>query len=442
MSGFPESADLLIRGGHVLTMDCGFTEYPDGAVAVTNGRIVALGARAQADKTRATTEIDGTGTIVMPGLINTHCHAAMTLFRGLADDRDLDGFLKKVWSAEGAFITPETVELGATIGAAEMALGGTTHFVDMYWHPDATVAAARKIGLSMTTGPVLVGFDGFDHLPWPDRLAFSADFLRRHAGAADLQLMLMPHSCYTIDAPRLAEVAALAHKHGVGIHIHGAESPSEMALVASQHDGARPIGVFDAAGLLDHAPLIAHAVHLDNHEIARLAATGARVSHNPLSNAKLASGTARIGDLLAAGVPVSIGTDGAASGNDLDLWKAMRLAGFLQSLATGDPAALSARDLVMMGTRGGACALGLAHETGSLKTGLRADIAVISLDAPHMVPHYHPYSVLAFAAGRDDVRDVIARGRAVVRDHRLCTQITAEISAARDLAKAIEERIF
>src|SRR5690606_12133132 len=161
---------------------------------------------------------------------------AMTLFRGLADDRDLDGFLKRVWAAEAAFVTPETVELGATIGAAEMALGGITHFVDMYWHPDATVAAARRIGLSLTTGPVLVGFDGFDHLPWPDRLEMSAGFIERHEGAADLQLMLMPHSCYTLDAGKLAEVATLADRHGCPIHIHGAESPSEMALVASQHD--------------------------------------------------------------------------------------------------------------------------------------------------------------------------------------------------------------
>lgn len=440
MTGFPDHADLLIRGGHVLAMDDGFAEHADGAVAVTDGRIVAIGPRMAAAGTSAAIEIDGTGTIVMPGLINTHCHAAMVLFRGLADDRDLDGFLQRVWSAEGAFVTPETVELGATLGAAEMALGGITHFVDMYWHPDATVAAARRIGLSLTTGPVFVGFDGVDRLPWPDRLAAAEDFLARHRGAPDLQLMAMPHSCYTVDAAKLAEVAALAGRHGIGIHTHGAESPSEMALVASQHDGDRPVGVFDRAGVLDRAPLIAHAVHLSDAEIARMAATGASVSHCPLSNAKLASGTARIGDIARAGIPVSLGTDGAASGNDLDLWKAMRHAGFMQSLATGDPAALPARSLVAMATIGGARALGLEHDIGSLEPGKRADIAVISLDAPHMVPLYDPYSALAYAAGSGDVRDVVARGRIVVRDRQLCHDIGPEIAATRNLARKIEEK--
>src|SRR5690606_676633 len=183
----------------------------------------------------------------------------------------------------------------------------------------------------------------------------------------------------------------------------------------------------------------AHAVHLDDAEIARIAATGAAVSHNPLSNAKLASGTARIGDLLAAGVPVALGTDGAASGNDLDLWKAMRLAGVLQALATGDPATLSARDLVAMATSGGARALGLSAETGSIETGKRADIAVIGLDAPHLVPIYDPYSTLAYAAGREDVRDVIARGRVVVRDRRLLAEVGPAIAAVRDLAGQIRK---
>lgn len=440
MSRFPEQADLLIRGGHVLTMDRGFAEHADGAVAVTDGRIVAVGSRAQAAATRAATEIDGSGTIVMPGLINTHCHAAMVLFRGLADDRDLDGFLRRVWAAEAAFVTPETVGLGATLGVAEMALGGITHFVDMYWHPDATVAAARRIGLSLTTGPVFVGFEGVDGLAWPARLDAAEAFLSCHRGAPDLQLMAMPHSCYTLGAAQLAEVADFAARHGLRIHIHGAESPSEMALAASQHDGARPIGVFDRAGVLDRDPLIAHAVHLTEAEIARLAAAGAAVSHCPLSNAKLASGTAPVAGLVRAGVPLSLGTDGASSGNDLDLWKAMRLAGFMQSLATHDPAALAARDLVALATAGGARALGLAQETGSLEAGKRADIAVVGLDAPHMVPLHDPYSALAYAAGREDVRDVIARGRVVVREGRLCLGIAAEIGAVRAIGQKIKEK--
>jgi len=436
---FPEKTDLLIRGGRVLTMDAAFTEHADGAIAVTDGRIVAVGPASAASGTSAAEVIDGSDMIVMPGLVNTHCHAAMTLFRGLADDRDLDGFLKRVWAAEGAFITPETVELGALVGAAEMALGGITHFADMYWHPDATIAATRRIGLSLTTGPVFVGFEGVDRLPWPERMIMAEDFLSRWRIASDLQVMAMPHSCYTIDSGKLGEVAKLSARHGIPIHIHGAESPAEMALVAGQHAGARPIEVFAAAGILDRPTLVAHAVHLTDADISLLAGAGAAVSHNPLSNAKLASGTARIGDLQRAGITVALGTDGASSGNDLDLWKAMRHAGFMQAIATGNPAVLPARELVAMVTIGGAQALGLQAETGSLEPGKRADITMVRLDAPHMTPIFDPYSALAYAAGREDVRHVISRGRIIVRDHGLTTDIHAELAATRSLAAEIQK---
>ena len=311
---FPATCDRLVTNGQVLTMDGDFTAFPAGAVAITGTRIVAVGPMAEAAQVRAAEVVDARGGIVLPGFVNTHCHAAMVLFRGLADDRPLDAFLKTVWAAEAAHVTPETVRAGATVGLAEMALGGVTHVVDMYFHPDATVAAARDIGIGLTTGPVFIGFDGIDRLPWPDRLRFAEAFVARHRGTEGVELMLMPHSAYTLDAEKLAEVAKLSDRLGLALHIHAAEAPSEMALVAAQH-GTTPVRALDRAGMIRPGTLLAHAVHLDDAEIALLAERGVAMAHCPLSNAKLASGTARMTALRRAGVATSLGTDGASSGN-------------------------------------------------------------------------------------------------------------------------------
>lgn len=300
MTAFPARCDTLVTNGHVLTMDDAFTAIRDGAVAISKGRIAAIGPMAEAAGVAARAVIDARGGIVLPGFVNTHCHAAMVLFRGLADDRPLDGFLKAVWAAEAAHVTPETVRAGAALGLAEMALGGVTHVVDMYFHPDATVDAARHVGIGLTAGPVFIGFDGIDHLPWPERLRFAEAFVTRHRGTEGLDLMLMPHSAYTLDAAQLAEVTALSERLGVPVHIHAAEAPSEMALVAARH-GTTPVRALDRAGMIRPGTLLAHAVHLDDAEIALLAERGVAMAHCPLSNAKLASGAARLCDLRSAG---------------------------------------------------------------------------------------------------------------------------------------------
>ncbi|SPH23324.1 5-methylthioadenosine/S-adenosylhomocysteine deaminase [Defluviimonas aquaemixtae] len=438
MTVFPEAADILVTNAHVLTMDDELTELPTGALAVSGGRITALGPSAEARRVRAAETIDAGGGFVLPGFVNTHCHAAMTLFRGLADDRPLDGFLKAVWAAEAAHVVPETVQAGAVLGLAEMALGGVTHVVDMYFHPSATVAAARKLGFGLTTGPVFIGFDGIDRLPWRERLRFAEEFVAEHRDAEGINLMLMPHSVYTLGEDQLGEIAALAAARDLPVHIHAAEAPSEMRLVAEQH-GATPVRVLERCGLLRPGTLLAHAVHLDNAEIAMLAEAGVAVAHCPLSNAKLGSGMVRIADMKAAGVTLSLGTDGASSGNDLDMWKAMRLAAHLAVLSSGRPDALSARDTLFMATRGGAAAAGLGAETGMLAPGMRADFMVIRRDALHLIPSYDPYSTLVHAAGRDDVAHVVSRGRRIVADGRLTVPIEDEISAVRRLAARIRD---
>lgn len=408
--------DTLIVHGHVLTMDANFTEFADGAVAMRDGKIVACGPAAElTPRSAATQTLDAEGSIVMPGLVNGHGHAAMTLFRGYAENVALDTFLAKVGEAEGAYVSPGTVYIGAAVACAEMALGGITSFVDMYWYPDETVRAARELGMSIVTGPVYVAFPGFDDLPqWPDRLRFTEEFVERQRGAPGVFPSLAPHACYTLDQDKLRELAAMAERLGLPVQVHAAEAPSEMQQVADAY-GATPIEVLDRTGLLGTGCAIAHGVHLSDSDIALISKAGASVIHNPQSNAKLASGVARVRDLLAAGVPVGLGTDGPSTGNDLDLWKAMRFAAMLQSISLGEPGAVSDREVVSMATRMGARAAGLGEYTGSLEPGKNGDVILVSTKGLHMRPVFNIYAALVYSAGRDDVTDVFACGRHIVQ---------------------------
>ncbi|EAR52706.1 putative N-ethylammeline chlorohydrolase [Oceanicola granulosus HTCC2516] len=431
--------DTLIRGGVVLTMDGDFTRHDAGYVAVTGGRISHVGADADAAGLSAERVIDAEGGIILPGFVNTHCHAAMTLFRGLADDVDLDGFLRTVWRAEAEHIGPASVELGAELAIAEMALSGVTHFLDMYWYPEATIAAAQRVGMGLTSGPPMLNVEGVDGMGWAERMAYTEGFLERYSGVDGVQPMLLPHGCYTLDADKLAEIANLARAAGCGVHIHAAEAAWEMQLVRDAY-GTTPVRALERAGLLEQPLLLAHAVHLDGEEIALLADAGAGVAHCPLSNAKLASGMAPIGEMRASGVTLSLGTDGPASGNDLDMFATMRLAALVHNLRSGTSDTLPARDLVAMATSGGAMALGLGARTGSLEVGKQADITVVATDAPHNVPSYCPYSTLVFSAGRSEVRHVLARGRALVADGRPTTPTEPVKAEVRRLAADIANR--
>lgn len=428
--------DTIINNGTVLTMDESYDSFETGFVAIKDGVIAQVGSDLAQTELVADVMVDAKSGIILPGFINTHCHAAMTLFRGLADNTSLDQFLQTVWGAEGAYINPKTVELGSSLGIAEMALGGITHFLDMYWYPDATIAAAKQIGVGITSGPPMINVEGIDGLSWNDRIAFTKSFLRRYADDDAVRPMLVPHGCYTLDAEKLAQIADLAQTTGCGVHIHASEAQWEMDLVQNSYK-TTPIRALNQAGLLQQPLLLAHAVHLDDEEIDMLAAAGSSVSHCPLSNAKLASGMARISDLTERHITVSLGTDGPASSNDLDMFKTMRMTSFLHNLRTGTSDTLDAREVVAMATIGGAKALGIANRTGSLAAGKQADIMVLGTDALHNVPSFDPYSTLVFSAGRHDVRHVFARGAAIVSDSQLTTPIDHIVEEVKRLATAI-----
>lgn len=412
--------EVLITNGHVLTMDGEFKEIPEGAVSIHEGKIVRVGTAEAADySVHPEYTIDAKGGLIIPGFINGHCHSAMTLFRGLADDLLLDDFLKTVWEAEYKHVHHHSVLAGAFLGCAEMAKGGITTFADMYWHPKATVEAANMVGLNVIGGPVFVGFKGADKIEdWDQKIKDARDFVEEFRAHEGVHISLAPHSCYTLDKSQLQQIAALAAEFDVPIQIHASEAPSEMKTVRENFD-ATPIEVLKETGILDGPCFIAHGVHLNSDDRELLKNANAGVVHCPLSNAKTAAGIAPIVELLKEGVSVGLGTDGPSTGNDLDIFKAMRHCAMMQILKHSDPTVMAAREVVKMATSGGAKAVGLGDITGTLERGMQADVVVISADSYHMTSYRDPYSALVYSAGREDVSHVFSRGHHIVNEGRL-----------------------
>lgn len=405
-----ESGDV-IEHGNVLVNDDGVIE------AVTTKAVTA------------SEVIDAEGAIVMPGIVNAHTHLAMTLFRGLADDMNLEAFLDRLMPAEFAVLSPQAVAAGTRLAALESLRGGITTALDMYYFPESIVNVGKDTGMRILTGPTLLEFDG------PEQLAFDArlEWSRRWLDSAErFGKWLGPHSTYLMSEEQLRRTAALVSDTGAGIHVHAAETRGEMSQVAARHGGRTPVQVLHDTGLLPGA-VLAHGVHLNDSDIALIAEHDASVTHCPASNLKLASGFARVVDLIHAGANVALGTDGPASGNDLDMWLAMRLAGYVQKNLSGDPAQLTAAQVVRMATLNGARALGIDDLVGSIEVGKRADLVVLDPRSPSLTPTFDAHVTLAASAGRGDVRDVIADGRVVVRDRHVLT-----IDEATVLAEAAE----
>lgn len=387
--------------------------------------------------------IDARGGIVMPGLINAHTHLAMTLFRGLADDITLEDFLARLMPAEFAVLSPEAVAAGTRLAALESLRGGITAALDMYYLPESIVDVARETHMRIHTGPTLLEFDGPERLAFDARLTWAKRWLERAEADNDAASQwLGPHSTYLMGEDHLRRTAALAQEHGARIHVHAAETRGEMQQVADRHGGKSPIEVLRDTDLLTNA-VLAHGVHLSDTDIAAIATAHATVVHCPASNFKLASGFARVVDLLRAGVNVALGTDGPASGNDLDLWLAMRLAGYGQKNVAHDPTVLPAHQVVRMATLNGARALGIDHLVGSLEVGKQADVIVLDAESPSLTPAFDPHVAVVASAGRGDVRHVIVDGHIVVRDRvALTIDVTATLAEARTFAETVRSSVI
>jgi 5-methylthioadenosine/S-adenosylhomocysteine deaminase len=423
----------VVTGATIVTCDGDMSVIDDGAMVVRDGLIAAVGPRASVSVPEGARQIAVHNRILMPGLVNMHCHAGDSLFRGLVEDLPLEPWLQTVWKAERAILTPDTCRIGAALGFAELALSGVTTVMDMFWHIDETVAASREIGLRVATGGIFFDGAGMDGKDTGDRRASAENFCRRHAGNPFVFTGVMPHGTYTVGPASLLEAAAVARAHDGFFSTHAAETRAEQRTVEDRY-GARVIHHLDRLGLLGPRTVLAHCVHVDESEIALLASSGTHVVHNPMSNLKLASGFAPVPAMLAAGVRVTLGTDGAISGNDLDMWLAMRLAATLHKAATGDAGAVSTGEVLRMATINGARALGAADRIGSIEPGKSADFILLATDRIHATPLFDPVTHLVYSAGKSDVTDVFVAGRRIVEDGRLLTcDVPALLAAVHSL---------
>ncbi|MBN2885144.1 MAG: TRZ/ATZ family hydrolase [Chromatiaceae bacterium] len=410
-------AELLIHASWVLPVDSDDRQLADHAVAIGGGRILAVLPSSEARASIAAREVlELPGHLLIPGLVNAHTHAAMSLMRGLADDLPLMTWLHEhIWPAEGRWVDQGFVADGTRLALLEMLRGGVTCFHDMYFHPEVTAQASAEAGMRAVIGMIVVDF--------PTGYAANADeYIARGLAMHDayrghplVRVAFAPHSPYAVSDEPLARVRTLADELELPIHIHLHETRDEIQQSLRDH-GERPFSRLDRLGLINPALLAVHMTQLEEAEIARLAETGAHVVHCPESNLKLASGFCPLAQLLDAGVNVALGTDGAASNNDLDLLGEMRTAALLGKGVAHSASAVPASAALRMATINGARALGLDHEIGSLEPGKAADLVALDLRAPHTQPLYHPVSQLVYAAARHQVRHVWIQGEALLRD--------------------------
>ncbi len=431
--------DILVRGGTVVTMDGQRRVIEGGAVAIRGDRIVEIGeSDALAAKYAAARTLDASGKVVMPGLVNTHGHAAMVLFRGLADDQPLQEWLTKtIFPAEAKNVNEDFVRRGVRLACLEMILGGTTTFVDMYYFENVAAEEAAKAGLRGVLGQAVLDFPVPDNKTWPEMMKAVEIFAAKWKGHPLVQPAIAPHAPYTVSLEHLKEAHALAERLDIPYVIHVAETRDEVRTIANK-SGLSPVAYLDGAGVLDARMVAAHCVWVNDADIAALARGKVGVAHCPQSNMKLASGTAPVPAMLAAGVAVGLGTDGAASNNDLNLLEEADTAAKLHKLIGMRADALPAKQAVEMVTLGGAKAIHREKDLGSLEPGKLADLIVIRMDAANETPLYSVYSQLVYATKASDVDTVMVGGRILMEGRQVKTLDAEAVKAG---ARALRDQI-
>jgi 5-methylthioadenosine/S-adenosylhomocysteine deaminase len=433
------AVSLIVTGGTVVTMDTAGRVLSPGAVAIDGRDIVGIDTPdAIAARFSARDTLDVAGQVVLPGLINTHTHAPMVLYRGLSDDLALMDWLQKyIFPAEAKTVTPEFVRAGTRLAALEMIQSGTTTYADMYYFEEEIARVTKQAGLRGVLGQTIIQFPVPDAKTPAEGLARTEAFIKEFEADELIVPAVAPHSMYTLDTATLKATRALADRRRVPVLIHLAETSDEIATSRKLHK-ATPAGYLESIGFWGPRTLAAHGVWLSPGDTALLARRRVGVAHNPESNMKLASGTAKVVAMRRAGIPVGLGTDGAASNNDLDMFEAMRQAAFLAKLQTMDPRALPARTALEMATVEGARALGLDANIGSLEPGKRADLIAVSMTAARQTPMYDPLSHLVYVTRGDDVRTTIVNGRLLMRDRKVLTLNEADVLRE---ARGMTERV-
>ena len=416
-----QSADLLILGGTVVTMDSSRRVIDDGGIAIRNNRIVAVGSRTQVLRSFVGPRMNASGKLVIPGLINGHTHIPMVLFRGLADDLDLQEWLTKyIFPAEAKNVTEEFVRAGTRLGLAEMIRGGTTTYCDMYYFEDAIADETARAGVRAVLGETVIDFPVADNKNNAEAMAYVERFVQRWKGHSLIVPAIAPHAPYTVSADHLKAARAFSDRTGAPIVTHISETKREVDD-SIKDKGTSPVNYLDRLGFLNNRVIAAHMVWPAPEEIAILKQRGVGIVHNPQSNMKLASGVSPVPRMLSDGLLVGLGTDGAASNNDLNMWEEMDTAAKLHKSFSGDPKVLSAQQAFELATIRGAEALHLEKEIGSLEVGKRADIVIVDRESFNQIPSYNVYSDLVYATKAANVETVIIDGRIVMRARQFLT---------------------
>jgi 5-methylthioadenosine/S-adenosylhomocysteine deaminase len=437
----PQRISLIVLGGTVLTQNAAHQVLSPGAVAIDGSDIVAVDTPAAiAGRYVAAETVDARNAVVLPGLINTHTHAPMVLYRGLADDLALMEWLQKfIFPAEAKTVSPEMVRIGTRLAALEMIESGTTTFTDMYYFEEEIARVTRDAGLRGVLGQSIIEFPVPDAKTPADGLARTEAFIKAFKDDRLIVPAVAPHAMFTNDRATLGACAALARKYDVPLLTHLAETEDEIRIARERYQST-PAAYLEAIGFWGPRTLAAHGVWVTDADIDILKKHDIGVAHNPESNMKLASGVAPVTKYLKAGVAVGLGTDGAASNNDLDMFEAMRQAAFLAKLSTRDPTSIPAQTALDMATTGGARALGMAKAIGSLEPGKRADLITVAMSAARQTPVYEPVSHLVYVTRGDDVRTTIVNGKVLMKDRQLRTlnRSTVIADANRFAAKVRE----
>lgn len=417
------TVEMIVGGDFIVTMNESQPVIENGAIAIKKGKIIAVDTlnKIQANY-KAAQYLPGQGMVLMPGLVNGHSHSAMVLFRGLADDLKLEDWLQNyIFPAEGKFVDDNFVRVGEELACWEMIRGGTTTFVDMYFKPDVAAQVVNKCGLRAVIAPSSIDFPSPGFRGWDDAFATAVDFVKRWKDKNPRIIpALAPHAPYTVSPAHLTQAIGAARQYDVPLTIHLAETQTEVQDIEQRYN-ATPVKHLENLDFLEPRVFAAHVVWPNESEIALMAKRGVGVIHNPDSNLKLASGFAPVPAMVKAGIKVGLGTDGAASNNDLDMWEAIRLTALIHKGKTLDPTTLPAKTVLRMATLGGAEALGLADKIGAIKVGLQADLIQVDLTQAHLTPLYDVISHLVYAAKAEDVDTVIVDGQVLMSKRKLLT---------------------
>ncbi|MBF0319432.1 MAG: amidohydrolase family protein [Nitrospirae bacterium] len=417
-----QDVDYLISGGYVLTMVDGTPPLRDSALAVKDGKIVAIGdEKAMAGMYNPKTTIGGPTKAVLPGLINAHTHAAMVYFRGIADDLPLKEWLEgHIWPAEGKWLSEEFVGDATILACCEMLKAGITTYKDMYFFGDSSARAAKKMGMRAVLGAGVLDFPTSAARDADGHIAKAEIFIKDWLGDDLITPSIAPHAPYTCSPETYKKVKQVADRYGILLHTHLSETQFEVNQITKRY-GKPPVELLEEIGCLDKNVVAAHCVWVSDNEIELLAKRNTGVAHCLESNLKLASGIAPVVSMLKKGVTVALGTDGAASNNDLDIFSEMAFAARIHKAISADPTAINARTALDMATTSGARVLGMEDKFGTLQAGKSADIVIVDLNKPHLTPFYDIYSLIVYTMKSSDVESVLVNGKLLV-DGGKCLQ--------------------